>query len=71
MFGARFDVFGIGTPGLTGLLCTKKVLQLRRIVDKAGCILQNAQAVASFLRVKSTKECGKVSLKVVWGCKSW
>lgn len=55
VFGARLDVSGVDMPGLTGLLCTKKAVQLRHIVYKAGGDLQNAKAVASFLGIKSTR----------------
>lgn len=55
VFGSRFDVAGSDCPGLTGLLCDKGAIQLRHIVDKAGGNLQDSQAVASLLGVKSVR----------------
>lgn len=55
ILGSRFDVSCDELPGLTSLLCDKNVLQLRDVVEKAGCNLQDAQTVASFLGVRSIR----------------
>jgi len=36
LFGSRLDVSGDDLPGLKDLLVSKKLLQLKDIIDKAG-----------------------------------
>ena len=55
VLGSRFDVAGEDFPGIKKLLCEKMVLKLRHLVGRAGCKLQNAQAVASCLGIKSVR----------------
>lgn len=55
VLGSRFDVSCDDLPGLTSLLRKKCVLQLCHVVEKAGCNLQNAQAFASFLGLRSIR----------------
>ena len=54
VMGSRFDV-SCNFAGLKTLLCEKGVLQLRHVVNTAGCNLQNVQATASFLGIRSQR----------------
>lgn len=55
LFGARLDVSGDDLPGLTNVLCKKKMLLLKDIVNRVGANFQNVEMLASFLEVKSVR----------------
>lgn len=55
VFGSRLDVSGDDIPGLKDLLVSKKLLQLKDIVDKAGPGLKNAETVAVHLGIRSVR----------------
>lgn len=58
--GARLDVACEVTPGLSQILCSSKALRLHNLMDIGGPELSNVQAVASFLRVQSVRQFGKI-----------
>lgn len=58
--GARLDVQDSSTPGLTQLLCSTGNTTLRRIIDAAGPRLDNAQAVASLLGLRSVRHTSNI-----------
>ena len=63
--GARFDLCGEDTPGLTNILCACNCFQLRNVVEKAGNDLKNARALASALGVRSLRYASRVLAKLL------
>lgn len=55
VFGARFDTSAEDFPGLTDLLCNKKVFKLKHIINESGYNLLRAEKVANLLGVRSIR----------------
>ncbi|KAI3367040.1 hypothetical protein L3Q82_009670 [Scortum barcoo] len=53
--GARLDVCSSTVPGLMGALCRTRAVCLKQLVDAAGPVLTDAQAVSSVLGVRSVR----------------
>ncbi|KAI3355583.1 hypothetical protein L3Q82_018417, partial [Scortum barcoo] len=51
----RLDVCGSTVPGLMGALCSTGTVCLKQLVDAAGPVLTDAQAVSSVLGVRSVR----------------
>ena len=54
--GARLDIQGNRSPGLTQCLRSTGTVRLRQVVDVAGPGLHNTQAVASLLGLRSSRQ---------------
>ncbi len=58
--GARLDIRDESMLGLTQILCSSRIVQLKHIVDVAGTELNNVNAVANLLGQRSTHHTAKI-----------
>jgi len=64
VFGARFDTSGEEFPGLTDILCYKKLFKLKNIIIESGYNLLRAEKVAIILGVRSVRFVKKFLVKI-------